>query len=74
MPFSERNGEREARWIKELLDREGVPVASYAAQGGGVCSFTLAGRVAHLLDLLRHAQIPVTRGLVEPVSPRADER
>lgn len=66
---SESDAEREIRWIVELLDRAGVPVAAYHGQGHGVCDWTTAGRVEHLLALLRHAQIPLTRGTIEPVLP-----
>lgn len=69
MPISESEGERELRWVSQLLDRAGVPIAAYHAQGHGMCEWTTAGRVDHLISLLRHAQIPVTRGTIEPVLP-----
>jgi hypothetical protein len=54
---------RELRWVVDLLDRAGVPVASYEAQGGGICRWTTAGRVDHLLRLLARHGVPVDEGV-----------
>lgn len=61
--------QREAGWIKDLLDRAGVPVQSYEAQGGGMCAWTLAGRVDHVLRLLAKHGIAVDEGVINPVAP-----
>lgn len=58
-------------WITDLLDRAGVPVASYEGQGGGMCDWTSAGRVDHVLRLLVKHGIDPAEDTLRPTIPPA---
>jgi hypothetical protein len=64
---------QEVIWVQQLLDRAGVPTESYEAQGGGMCRWTLAGRVDHLLRLLERHDVSVDEGVLRPVAPPRKE-
>lgn len=63
--------ERELGWVVKLLDMHGVPTESYEGQAGGVCGWTVAGRVDHVLKLLDKHGISPTEDVI-PADP--DER
>ena len=67
------NSEQELQWIIQLLDQHRVPDESMEAQAGGATHWTTAGRVEHLLRLLKDHDIDVDEG-VRAVPPPAKSR
>ena len=60
---ADTQAEAAARQVETLLNLSRVPTESYEAQGGGMCEWTLAGRVDHLLRLLDRHGVSVDEGV-----------
>lgn len=58
------DSEQELRWIIRLLDMYGVPDESMEAQGEGETQWTIAGRVDHVLRLLKENNVDVSKSSV----------